>query len=292
MSYYTSDVLLASVKRGAAVPSSQIRLSDADILALADEEIQTRLLPMLVALRSEYLVVTKLESIINGQSTYDIPYRAVGRTLRDLKVVSGGTSHSLPLISLEESQLARSGFYFQGDKIILIGQHTGSLEIHYELTPSRLVKSDECALIATVASGSIVVSALPSAIDVGVSVDLVQAKPGHTLIAVDTMITNVAGTTLTVETPASIIAGDYVCRAGTSPYVMLPPEMFRVLAQAVQVRVLESIGDFEAMQIQKQRLDEKVMAVRALLTPRIRGERQVVLARNGVLGNRGVRRWQ
>lgn len=294
MSYYTANVLLDSVKRGAAVPSSQIRLTDADMLALADEEIQTRLLPMLVLLRSEYLVTVKSEPIVSGQSTYDIPYRAVGRTIRDLKIRDGNESYSLPLIALEDTEFAQRGFYFQGDKIKLIGNPTGTLEIHYEVAPSRLALTEDCALISTVASGSVVVSAVPASISTGVGVDLVQAKQGHSIISMDATVTNVSGTTLTVATPTGLVAGDYVCPAGTSPFVMLPPEMFQVLAQAVQVRVLESIGDFEAMQLQKQRLEEKLIAVRALLTPRVRGERQAIISRNGVLAsrnNRSARRW-
>ena len=277
-----SDELLVSVKRATALPASQIRLSDTDLLALADEEIQTRLLPMLTELRNEYLVVVESFALTAGQTEYAIPYRAIGRTLRDVTIERSGSSDTLPYVQPEDArQSSTLGFYLRGDKVILTSaQSSGTLSLQYELRPSRLVLVSECARVASFSAVSAVVVSVPSTIVTGTLADCLEAKSGHTLLGKDIAVTNVAGTTLTLAVPTTLSVGDYIAPAETSPVIMLPQEMHQLLAQAVAVRTLEAIGDFEALASHQARLMEKMTAVRSLLTPRVRGAAHVIINQN------------
>lgn len=287
-----ADELLVSVKRATALPSSQIRLSDVDMLTLADEEIQTKMLPMLTDLRNEYLVTLESFTMTAGRTEYPIPYRAIGRTLRDVTVVRAGqTTDTLPYIQPEDSYAAgQVGFFLRGDKLLLTeAQTSGTLNLYYELRPSSLVLLADCARIATLTAIDAVVVAVPSTIVTGTSVDVLEARSGHTLLGKDLSVTNVAGTTLTLAVPTAAIAGDYIAPAETSPVIMLPQEMHQVLAQAVAVRVLEAIGDFEAMGSHQARLAEKMIAVRSLLTPRVRGAAHVIINQNSFFNRNSSR---
>lgn len=278
-----ADELLVSVKRATALPANQVRFSDEDILALADEELATRLLPMLTELRNEYLVRKEEVPLVGTQSVYSIPYRAIGRTLRSVTIEKPGLQpDTLPYVQPEDApSVSQVGFYLRADKLILTTpQSGGTLGLFYELRPSRLVKLSECARIASFSMTDAVVNAVPSTITTGTIVDVVEARSGHSLLGQDVPVTNVAGVTLTLAVPDGVVAGDFIAPAETSPVIMLPPEMHQVLAQAVAVRVLEGIGDFEALGSHQARLMEKMTAVRSLLTPRVRGAAHVILNTN------------
>lgn len=293
--------LLASIKRGVSEPASQTRLTDTDILALADEETLTRLLPMLTSTRSEFLVRKDTQTVTAGTDAYRIPYRAVGRTIRDLKYVVGGTKRSLPMLALEDEHLHAPegqsgepvGFYFMGDSIILtpVPSAAASMEFWYELSPSALTETTNAGVVTSYTATTVTVASLPSAIVVGAQVDLIAAKPGNNILSFDLSVTNVASTTLTVSAvPSTLAVGDYVALAGYSPVVQLPKEMHQVLAQAVQCRMLEALGDFENLQVADKKLQDKIRAMNQLLMPRMEGASQVIMNPHGFL--RGRRAWR
>ena len=286
-----ADELLVSVKRATALPASQNRLSDDDLLAIADEEIQTKMLPMLTELRNEYLVVSESTQLVAGRTEYAIPYRAIGRTLRDVTIVTGATADTLPYIQPEDArQNSTLGFFLRADKLVLTAaQGSGTLSLLYEVRPSRLVLTSACARVASFSAMAAVVVTVPSTIVTGTLVDCLEARSGHTLLGKDIAVTNVAGATLSLAVPVGLIVGDYIAAAETSPVIMLPQEMHQVLAQAVAVRVLEAIGDFEALASHQARLMEKMTAVRSLLTPRVRGAAHVVINQNSFFNRNSSR---
>ena len=81
----TTTEFLASVKRRISMPAQQSLLDDDDILSLGDECLTAYVVPMLVSIRQDYFVYVQDTPLVSGQSNYDIPYRALGRSLRDLK---------------------------------------------------------------------------------------------------------------------------------------------------------------------------------------------------------------
>lgn len=131
----TGDQILTGIKRRMTIPQSQPLLLNDDILAVADDVIKSRLVPVLLSLRQDFFVVTKDVPIVAGQVEYDIPHRAVGRTLRDLKrKVDGYNKVDVTMVGIEDEHFSAltgipNQFYFKGDKICLSPKPAGSQTI-------------------------------------------------------------------------------------------------------------------------------------------------------------------
>lgn len=295
----TADRLLEGVKRRVTLPSNEVLINDEDILALADDVIKIELVPLLMSLRQDYFVVRSNTLTVSGTSDYDIPYRAIGRTLRDLKLRdSGGLVRDLALLALEDEHLFPVGvsphsFYFRGDKIVLVPTPQSSgliLDIWWDMPPSELVKLDQVGVVTGVADPSVTVTTAPSTLMPGVACDFVQAKSGNSVLAFDKTITNVAGTTVTFtvgDVPTSLAVGDYVCMAQKAPVIMLPDECYPYIETLTAKRVLMSIGDFEGQTALEKGEGQELKMIKIMLEPRIMGESVKIINRRSLL--RGVR---
>ena len=290
-----SSELLASVKRGISVPANQTRFTDADILAIADEEIQTKLLPVLLSLRQEYLVKNSSITLVANQSAYSVPYRAIGRTLRSLATTQNNQKSFLQYIDPSDVEYTGttntgtpSSFYFEGDSFILVPTPNAAttLEVKYEIQCNNLAIVSDCGLISAIntVGNYVTLTSVPTSLVTGATVDFIQGKAGNTLIDIDKAITNVSGTNIYFTSlPSTLVVGDWLAIAQTSPVVQLPREMHQVLAQAVECRLLEALGDFEGMGASSQKLSEKTNAMLSLLAPRQKGSQQKIVQFNGLL---------
>jgi len=300
--------LLASIKRGIAVPANQNRFTDVDMLALADEETQTKLLPVLLSMRQEYLVRAATVPLVALQRAYPVPARAIGRTVRQVTLLQGANRFLQPYIQPEDSNRylnvqttgTSSGFFFEGDNIIIVptpNSATASLEVKYEIQCSSLTDVANAAVITAIntAGNFITVSAVPSTIIVGRVCDFIQGAFGNAILEIDFTVTNISGLNIFFAAlPTSIAVGDWLSPATTTPVINLPREMHQVLAQAVECRLLEGLGDFEGLQASGQKLTEKTQAMLTLLSPRQKGAQQKIVNHNGFLNrgyNRSRNRW-
>lgn len=297
----TTDTLLESIKRGITLPEASADLDDAAILAIADEEIASLIVPEIIKLRSEFLVGRSRADLVSGVSAYEIPYRAVGRRLREICLVdSSGSRRNLRAISPEESYSFSStgepvGFYLESDSVILLptpGSTGAQLEMSYFVRPSKLVRSDAVAKIASIdrIAGVVTVQALPSTM-IGVqSFDFIKGKDVHKIRAMDVATSGFTGMQITVAValiPQTLIVGDVIAIAGESHVVPLPDECLPLIAQATQNRLLEALGDFEALGAAVAKLDQKILSMRTLLSIQVEGERAKLSLNNSLLSSRG-----
>lgn len=297
----TVDDFLESVKITAVVPENQALMTAARILSFADEEIQNELIPALDALNQEYFVALETETLVSGTDSYSIPYRAVGRKLRDLKISDGNIVRNVTQTRLEEAHLFTfqgqpTSFYYFGDRIKILptpNTNTVSLMKYYLFRPSQLVQTSEAGRIVGISGTSITVSSVPSTFMAGVVVDFVQGTSGYSTLAFDQTITNVAGTTLTITTPPTgLVVGDYVAIKEKSPVIQFPDECYSYLVQRTAKRVLEAISDFEGAKVIGDRLAQAKRNLQSILAPRIEGEGIKIINRNGLVrGNRNFTRY-
>lgn len=296
----TTTLLLDAIKRGVTVPSSQVRFSDDDILKFCDEEMESLLVPMITSLRQEFFVKQKNVTVTANQNAYKIPYRAVGRTCRMIKLANtdGSFVRSLALISPEDSQRFYPnvfgeplGYMYQGDKIVLLPTPTAAnyqIQFFYELKPSYLVPVDEAGVISNINTGTgvVTISTAITGFSTGQTMDFVDANAGCSVKGESLDNTNVSGTAITFATtdlPDDLEVGDYVTIANQSPVFQAPDEAHQVLVQAVICRLLEALGDFEGLNAGLAKLEKKIDAASRLLAPRDEGEVPVVINRNGLL---------
>jgi len=297
----TVDDFLNSVKITAVIPENQALMTAARILSFADEEIQNELIPALDALNQEYFVTLETEAMVSGTDSYSIPYRAIGRKLRDLKITDGTTVRNVTQMKLEDAHLntfqgSPTAFYYFGDKIKVVptpNNSTTSLQKFYLFRPGQLVQTSAAGLITGISGTSITVSTVPSTFVSGVKVDFIQGTSGYSTLAFDQTISNVAGTTLTITTPPTGLAvGDYVAIKEQTPVVQFPDEAYSYLVQRTAKRVLEAISDFEGAKVIGDRLPQAKRNLQAILAPRIEGEGIKIINRNGLIrGNRNYTRY-
>jgi hypothetical protein len=295
----TVDDFVASVKLTATVPENQALITTPRLLSLADEEIQNELIPLVTSLNQEFFVTIEVEQTVAGQQTYKIPYRSIGRTLRDLKVVSNNTTASLTKIAIEDEDdynIASRvmGFNIKGDKIWLYPTPTDAalgLKKYYFFRPSKLVETSAAARITGISGNILTCSSVPADFVAGVLVDFVEGQSGYSTLAFDQSITNVAGTQVTVATPPTDLeVGDYLTMAEETPVIQFPDEMYSYLVQRTAKRILEAIGDFDGSKIIAERLPQARKNIEKLLAPRIEGANTKIIQRNGLIrGRRNIK---
>lgn len=294
--------LIANIKRRITMPANQRLLEDTDILDICDTVIMEKMVPEIMSLRQNYFVVSSEMALTDGVDTYPIPYRAIGRTLRDLKLkYSDASKVDLSLIDLEDEHYLSGingtpqSFYFKGDKIVLTPTPSAgfTLEMWWEMPPSALVSTDKAAKVLSVSGDDVTVDAIPADITTSVQVDIIEGKAGFCTYAYDLDISNIVGTTISFNAGAldnvSVVAGDYISLIETSPLVQLPRECAPFLETLAARRVLQAIGDFEGLKMLGEDSDDDLKQMRRLLEPRIRGEATKIINRNGLLrGNRSI----
>lgn len=305
----TTTLILDAVKRGVTMPANQVRFTDADLLKFADEETESLLLPILTSIRQEFLVKKKLQTCVASTAEYKIPYRAVGRTLRDLNLARTSDEsiiRPLDYITPEDAAMRYPstqtgeplGFTVQGDSVVLIPAPAStqySLLFSYLLKPSYLVPVASAGVITGVdtVTGVVTIGSAISAFTSGATMDLVDGKSGCSVLAEDVVNTNVASTLITFDPddlPTGLAAGDYVTLSNQTPVMQLPDELHQSLVQAVICRVLEALGDTDMLAAAQAKLDKKIEAAEKLLTPRVEGKIPVILG--SPLLNRPLNRYR
>ena len=267
--------LINKVKLWAAVPSSQPAFSVANLLVLMTDELRTNIAPLLMSCMEEFYVVYQDFTISSSTTSFNIPARAIGLKLRDVKIVDGsGTETDVPRINPDHSQSHNFGFYMRGNKIFFLspGDYaTYSLRLYYYTRPSTLIETTAAATITTVGTDTLVVSSVPSTWTSPMTVDVVQATSPYGLIG--TSVTSTwTGTTFTLSVPADTAVGDYICIQEESPVPFLPEEWHSLLTQAVVIRVMEALLDKKGLEVSLRRFDDMKQKAFDIISPRIDGE--------------------
>jgi hypothetical protein len=288
---YTTTELLASVKRRANIPSASGVFGDAELLTMANEELRTYIVPLVLKHREDYWLASDIQTLTSSTS-YPIPPRAVGGKLAELSVLdaTGVHEYNLPRVSASDLQEASSGFYMDGMGVRLFlpnGQTPTilgtTLRMRYYVRPGVLVATTSAAVVSSISgwpaitlSGGYATLTTPGTYDcVGL------ASP----FAMKTTFTgSITGATLTATTgdAARFAVGDWICNTDTSPVVQAPVEFHDLLAQKVAIKVLESKGMTEKLGSAREELGRMETDASNLITPRVDGEPKRVVARGGL----------
>ena len=303
----TGDKFLRDLKRRITVPANQVLIDNDGFLEMADDVTRSRLVPVLMSVNQNFFVTKTTSEVVTDQAEYPIPYRAIGRGLRELKLgqTSDDTSiYDLSLIALEDAYMFGTsgrpcGFYFQGDKYVLTpAPADDSYVLHewYDLQPSRLVQTTDAALVTGISDAVVTCSLVPSTMTAGVYVDFVQGRAGCSTLGMDVAISNVSGTQITFasadDVPSDFAVGDYIALAQETPVVQLPDEASPLLITVVAERVLYSIGDFDGSARLKEEAVQLEKDLKLILAPRVQGETTKIINRRGLLRGRGGVYWR
>ena len=275
-----SDFLIESVKRRARVPVSQATLDTWEILSIADEQIRSAVVPLMISVGEDYLTASADFTISSGTTTYRPPAR--GMKIREVQFVNAdGNRIDIPRVDIEELPHRSDGFYILGNGVVLINPSRWdgyTLRVTYYLRPSRLVVGADAGVSQSVNRGTGVITLYAASANLtgATTCDLVRGTAPFEVLALDVACT-VAGAAVTITTPADIpaawgAAGDLVTLPQQSPAPQIHPDLFAYLAQLVTVQILDGNGDqpaFERAGVLLKRLETDAIH---LLTPRVEGE--------------------
>lgn len=160
--FYTSNDLIASVKRKIMLPISQVTFSETDVLAFANEEMFIAQVPSVLQFHEEYFVTYKQVPLQTNVSRYPIPNRATGMKLRDLFWCDqNGNMFEMTRIDEHDraffqqnvgANQALHKFYVEGNDVVItpgvVSAPSGYLLFVFYLRPNQLVKNERAATIS------------------------------------------------------------------------------------------------------------------------------------------------
>lgn len=295
----TADVL-ARVKALAQLPAADGRLSDAELLGIADEVLRTTCADLLMGARGQWWTVAASDvTIASGVAAYALPERALSEGLADVLIVQGTSQWSAPEIPLEQAWRYRKAhggwaspyaYCWRDDVIELLPTPTDSsyaLRVLYPRRPSRLVTVASAALVSSSTTSTIVVASVPAGWGGSQLVDVVSGTSGR--LRGQDLPASIASTTLTLTTPDGTVAGDYVCLDGETCVPPLPETVFDVLVASTTLETLMALGDPEGVGAAQVRAQARIARAQSLASPRNRGASRKIVA-HGYGTRRGVRR--
>lgn len=273
---WTTSELLASIKRRAQLPVSQVTYSDEKILSFADDVMSDDIVPTIASAREDYWSYSRDFSPSSG--VVRIPERAIGNKVRSVSYVAG-EGDELPLKRVEPENAYTQGgpcFYVEGNNLVIVNRQNApvsAVRLRYFVRPGRLVKPDVVGQVVAseTSTNRIQVATLPSNFSTSFRYDVVRAVPGFETLATDLTVTSVNGNVLTLSSPipAGLGIGDRLCLAGETDIPQIPTEFHPVLAQAVTVKLHEAQGDIEAAKVAQAKLVEASQKVLGLISERI-----------------------
>lgn len=319
---WTTDDLVAAIRRQAYLPtvadlvdSERGQFSDEELLAFADEELQTTFADLLRAQRDEMRVLSFSTASTGAAMTISLPERALARAVRRVHYVdsTGREADEIDQIMPADAwslagdfaaPVTRLGWYFEGDSIRLpITPVGGSIRVYYQREIPRLVLTSECPRILVGGTSTTVTCAnpRPAWLVVGELADVIRGTSPFLPIATDQVVSALPGSTditlspftefAQVSSPGTLVTrrSDYITRARTSPFPPMPQEWHPALSAAVAARVLESIGDVQGAAIATRTRDERIARAVQAATPRNAGRGERIINRHSAL--RAPRRW-
>jgi len=296
---YTTAGLVAAIKRRGSIPTNQQLFSNDDFIALANDELQSSIVPMLMAVREDYFITSRDVAAVSSQGSpaiIPIPSDAVGQKLTAVSWVDGsGNLTNIPRLTMEEvsgnfmDYTQASGFYVKGNNIVLfpnLNNGTGTVRLSYVKRPLHLVPITQAGKIRSINpnTNEVTLTNLPSAWVTGDLVNVVSHLQPFDTVASSVVINGISSPTIVVSDLTGIEVGMWVALDGSSPIPQIPVEAHITLAQATTVKCLEALGDREGMQAAEAKLKQNKEDLLTMITPRVDASpKKVTNAGNGIL---------
>lgn len=310
--YYTTDDLIASIKKRASIPDSQNMISDDEILEYANDEFAMNLMPLIVSKHEDYYLTKEIIPIEAGKTAYEIPYRAIGNKIQDVYYMPSRSDelnlYEMHRVSSNDISTNNRGdnhhyYYLQNENIVLHVNPTslniaGAIVVYYHLRPNALVLTDRSAIVETIdrVNGIITFTATPpSHFTINTQYDFIKTRSPHKLITFDIDATeiNSSGKFMRLDPddiPTTLVVGDRICTSGESDLVNAPTELHSLLAQMTASIVLASIGDNDNLAVSEKRVAKMEMNTGVLIDNRVTGSPFKAKNNNGILRKSGLRR--
>jgi len=299
---FTTDALVASIKRRILLPDAQTLYSDDDLIALAGDELSSTVIPLVHSVQQEYWVMRLDIPLVINQTNYFIPIRGVANGLRLLTLLdNGGNEIEFPLLRPENTASTYNwlspyststlyGFMMEDDHVVMFPQQlvnnpVSNIRFRFERMPNQLCSTDEAGQITVIAGNVVTLNNIPTDWTTSLTYDLINGQPAFASKGDDLVITNIntiASQVTFAALPTTVRVGDWVAAAGLSPIAQIPFQMFPYLAQCTAHLCLAGMTDTQAYQESKEKLAIMKEDLLKLLQPRDMGNVQTVINRGGL----------
>jgi hypothetical protein len=299
---YTTDALVASIQRRILLPDAQNLYSPDDLIAMASEELSSTIEPLVHSVQQEYWVVKIDVPLIVNQTNYTLPLRGIVNGLRLVTLLdNGGNEIEFPLLRPENTASTYNwlspyststlyGFYLEDDHLVTFPQQVVnnpvmSYRFRYERQPNQLCSTMNAGQITAIVGNVVTVDNIPSDWTSSLVFDIIKGTPAFVSKGDDLVVTNVNIGSLQITfsaLPSTVVVGDWVAVAGTSPIAQIPIQLMPYLAQATAHQALAGMTDSAAWQESKDRLALMKEDLLKMLQPRDMGNVQTIINRGGL----------
>lgn len=294
---YTTAQLLTSIRNKGNIPTSQTPFSNADLLLLADDELDTALLRQLLSVRENYYLTYK-DYVIATDGIYELPARCIADAVANVQLLNGTTvtnidrSEVSQQFATNESPSGFYSFFFMGSSINLQPNPTsGYVRIWYYERPNTMVLTSQAAQVTVIAGNVLTFDTIPTTITTGTACDFIQDQPHFNSLGIDQTPTVVTSSQLTFsDVPDDLAVGDWVSLAGQTPVPQIPVEFRPLLVQRVVVKYNEIQGYLDKMKASQTKLEAMEKDLLQLINPRASGAPKRVVPNQNLTG--GTWQWR
>lgn len=298
---YNTEVLIQTIKRACSVPTSQLTYTDADFCALATDQLQTSVVPLVMSTREEYFV-----DYINVAAPADgfipMPRRAVGAKLRSVCFVQ--QENPLVLVNLPRIDLdvvagvgffnyaTLAGFYIQGNNIVLYPNTSvpvnSSIRLYFYSRVFSLADPDNYGQVRSVdeMSNTVVLTRVPFDWEVGTVINSINSLPNFQASNDEMTITAISSPSVVFDNVGGVEVNDYLSLYGYSAIPQVPIEAHNYLAQLTAVKALEGLGDQAGMAAAIADAEKLKQSLLVMISQRVDGSVKKVMSPDG-----GLRMW-
>lgn len=293
------DSLASTVNLKCLNPTSQNTYQPADIVSLMDNEMSLVVVPLLKSVQQDYFVYNVDVPIVNGQSSYTMPSRAIGNALKDV-VLLDSSGNEVALNNLEREYIKVQfpfnfvpsiwsfGQYLTANEInlynTLIQSYTAyTLRFITERRPNGLTLSENCGQITAITGNVLTLSAVDSTWTADTTFDIINNLPPFQSVADDAMITAINGSQITLTTVPDDIAEDmWVCPARLSCIPQIPYELFPLLTELTVATLAEGLDMSQLLAAAKAKIDLYAANSAKVTRPRVTGSPKVIINKSGM----------
>lgn len=248
---FTCAGLIEQVSRKSSIPDDQTLYTNSDIINFLNEELQNKIVPYVSSIMEDYFLSEKNYIADGNTKEYFIPPDSIGNKVKSISVWNDGVQiNQQPRLDYNNLVSTVSGYYIFNNKIIFYPKPimSGTIKISYYKRPN--VITDTYYKITGISNGvdtTLTVDIDPSANSNGTEIDIISKNSPFTSL-LNTTISSTTTTTIVIPLTTILSVGDYVSLAGSSAFPQIPQEIIPLLVQAVEVRIMESIGDYNGFQ--------------------------------------------
>jgi hypothetical protein len=295
---YNTEELIKTIKRACSVPTSQLTYENEDWAALANDVLQTTVVPLIMSTREDYFV-TYEDVLSPADGIIPFPEAAVGSKLRNVCYVSQQSPLvmiNLPRVDLDVvagvgfyNMNTLAGFYIQGENIVLFPNTSvptnTPIRLYMYKRVLNVAEPDKYGQVVSVDvnTGTVVLDFVPFDWAIGTEVNAVGSQPNFSITNELATITAVSSPTILVDDATGISVGDYISEVGYSAIPQVPVEAHNYLAQLTAAKALEGLGDREGMKSAYEEAEKLRTSLLVMISQRVDGSVKKVINPSGGL---------